>query len=231
MNSIRVAILDGHPLFTIGMVTYLKREVGCDVVYSESCPFRFLDHLKSGSVDLLIFDFLELSKCGIDVGAVRRRYRDLRLIATSSSSFELARIASLSAGADGFYGKNEGAEKLVRVVLRVVNGIRDKINAAGGMLGGSQFHALSRCELEVILACLEGSSVAEIARRKGRSIKTVSRQKRLAYQKLGIKTDFELFRDEHVLRSSNLLPVREIGDLSRSKKFVENNDAYVNLTN
>ncbi len=220
INPIRVAIFDGHPLFALGMASHLKREAGCDIVFTENCPVRFLDLLQPDSVDLLLADFLALSKFGIDVCTIKRKFPRLRLIATSANSFELARIASLSSGADGFYGKNEGAEKLIRVVLRVANGIRDKINAAGSAIGGPRFHPLSKCELDVILACLEGSSVAEIARRKGRSIKTVSRQKRLAYQKLGIETDFELFRSEHVLRLSNLLGETEIDDFDASKKLI-----------
>ncbi|MBJ9697685.1 DNA-binding response regulator [Burkholderia cenocepacia] len=205
LKSIRIAILDDHPISALGMASHLTREVSCEILGKESNISRFLGLLKPGGVDVALIDFLSLSRSAIEIASVKRDCPGVRVIATASSSFELARIASFKSGADGFYGKNEGAEQLVRVVMRVAHGFEDKFDISRGFMCGNQFHGLSKCELEVLLSCLEGISMSEIARMKGRSIKTVSRQKRLAYQKLGIETDFELFKDERVLRLYNLL--------------------------
>ncbi|MDN7598085.1 response regulator transcription factor [Burkholderia multivorans] len=215
LKSIRIVILDDHPIAALGMASHLTREVGCEILGKESDASRFLGLLRPGGVDIAVVDFLSLSRSAIEISSVKHDCPGMRVIATASSSFELARIASLKSGADGFYGKNEGVERLVRVVMRVAHGFGDKLDASRGFMGGSQFHGLSKCELEVLLGCLEGVSIAEIARRKERSIKTVSRQKRLAYKKLGIETDFELFKDERVFRLSNLLDNNLMKDVSQ----------------
>ena len=46
---------------------------------------------------------------------------------------------------------------------------------------------------------LQGCSTGEVARRFQRSASTISTQKKTAYQKLGIRSDVELFRIRHLL--------------------------------
>ncbi|WP_081472881.1 helix-turn-helix domain-containing protein [Burkholderia ambifaria] len=81
------------------------------------------------------------------------------------------------------------------MVRAVIGGKNASVGSKGIRRGEPIVRALSPCEADVLLGCIEGLTIAEIARIKGRSIKTISRQKRLAYQKLGISSDFELFRD------------------------------------
>ncbi|MOA66061.1 Transcriptional regulatory protein RcsB [compost metagenome] len=58
---------------------------------------------------------------------------------------------------------------------------------------------LSRREREVLRLVLQGCSTGEVARRFQRSASTISTQKKAAYQKLGIRSDVELFRIRHLL--------------------------------
>ncbi|MGY6240271.1 response regulator transcription factor (plasmid) [Burkholderia ambifaria] len=204
LGSTRVAILDDHPVAAFGMSAYLSREGGCNVVQSCNDVATFFECIRSENLDVALVDFLLLSKFGLEVAGIKKISKWVRVVATASTSFELVKLASLRAGADSFYGKNEIAENLLRAIIRAVSGAKGKDNREGVFLN-EEFKRLSRCELEVLLGCLQGDSIAEMARHKGRSIKTVSRQKRIAYQKLGIATDFELFKDERVLRLSNLL--------------------------
>ncbi|HHA3672170.1 TPA: LuxR C-terminal-related transcriptional regulator, partial [Salmonella enterica subsp. enterica serovar Muenchen] len=53
-------------------------------------------------------------------------------------------------------------------------------------------HKLSQKELEVIAIVISGSRFKDIARTDGRSIKTLSAQKRNAYLKIGVSNDVEL---------------------------------------
>ncbi|THJ45375.1 response regulator transcription factor [Burkholderia sp. LS-044] len=198
-SVVRVAILDDHPTSSLGMATYLVKKVGCEIIASESSVVRFMSFIQPGRLDVALIDLLSLARSGGEICAIKRRCPGLRVVATSSSSFELARIASFNAGADEFYGKNESADRLAEVILRVA-----RSSPSVDLMGGVKFNGLSKCEIEVLLACLEGASISEIAHRKNRSIKTVSRQKRLAYQKLGIASDFDLFRDRWLFRLSRL---------------------------
>lgn len=52
---------------------------------------------------------------------------------------------------------------------------------------------LSAQEREVLRCCLTGLSVSDTARKLGRSAHTISTQKRSAYNKLKIESDFQLF--------------------------------------
>jgi Response regulator containing a CheY-like receiver domain and an HTH DNA-binding domain len=52
---------------------------------------------------------------------------------------------------------------------------------------------LTATEMEIIRSLLAGYSVADISRRRCRTVKTVSTQKLSAYRKLGIRNDVSLF--------------------------------------
>ncbi|HCO1252221.1 TPA: hypothetical protein N7L09_002870 [Escherichia coli] len=54
---------------------------------------------------------------------------------------------------------------------------------------------LTPCELRLLGYLLAGCSMTVIAKARGRSIKTVSRQKRGLYEKLGIKSDLMFYKN------------------------------------
>ncbi|MGK8190395.1 helix-turn-helix transcriptional regulator [Enterobacter ludwigii] len=54
---------------------------------------------------------------------------------------------------------------------------------------------LTPCEQHLLQCLLAGSSMAVIAKTRGRSIKTVSCQKRNLYEKLGIKSDLQFYKN------------------------------------
>jgi two-component system capsular synthesis response regulator RcsB len=68
--------------------------------------------------------------------------------------------------------------------------------------GGDEAGALSPREAEVVRFLAQGVTVSEIARRTGRSVKTISQQKRDAMRKLSLDSDKQLF---DYARSSGLL--------------------------
>lgn len=58
---------------------------------------------------------------------------------------------------------------------------------------------LSVKEREVIRCFLDGLTVSDIAQKFGRSAKTISTQKSMAFRKLGVTSDNELFKLKHML--------------------------------
>ncbi len=60
--------------------------------------------------------------------------------------------------------------------------------------GGKAEHELTPAEREVALAVLDGASNREIARRRGRSVRTVTTQIETIYRKLGVSCRAELAR-------------------------------------
>ncbi|AEI80986.1 response regulator NarL family [Cupriavidus necator N-1] len=104
----------------------------------------------------------------------------------------------------GLLLKDSPLSELVTVVCRIQRGFHyigksalevlsqaDPGNpAAPGQAGAER---LSRREMEVLRLYLTGRSVSEIAVLLCRSVKTISRQKNCAMQKLGVTNDRELF--------------------------------------
>ncbi|HHV7525801.1 TPA: hypothetical protein ACUNF5_007398 [Burkholderia orbicola] len=199
---IRTAIFDGQPCSALGIATFLSKEAGCEISCISHEPELLLDSLTTERVDLILLDYQAFVASGFGLRKIKSSHPDIKIIATASNSFDLIEAASIKAGADGFYKKCDEISNLRRIILSVSNGLGRSIvpNKKNGVTT-----RLSRGELEALLACLSGISVSDFARRKGRSVKTVSRQKRIAYQKLGISTDLELFRDEAILRVSGIL--------------------------
>lgn len=60
---------------------------------------------------------------------------------------------------------------------------------------------LSTKEREVLRCFLDGLTIAQIAEKFGRSPKTISSQKSVAYRKLGVSSDIELLKMKHMLET------------------------------
>lgn len=176
--------------------------MGCEIAFVSQEPSQLLETSSADEIDLILIDYQIFATLGGNLLEIKRRIPRARIVITASNSFELVLAASIKLGADGFYRKCDPISELGRIIIAVSNGIRDIVKTK---IATSKLPKLSRNEMDVLLACLEGISISDLARQKGKSIKTVSRQKRLAYQKLGIDTDFELFRGDVILKTSGIL--------------------------
>ena len=172
----------------------------------------------------MVLDY-QLADADIDglrlIQSVRRRHPSIRIVIYSSSEKPATVNMSLRAGANGFVGKSQPTDELLRAVRMVA---LDRIYLAPAMAaelekipaaqmlpeGDDPDHAftlsdqpnLSPKESEVLRCCLEGMSVSQIASKFTRSRKTISGQKQAAFRKLGIKTDTELFKLQVQLKKS-----------------------------
>jgi len=64
---------------------------------------------------------------------------------------------------------------------------------------GQVAEALSPREHEVLRCTLDGMSTSDISAKFSRAMSTISTQKKSAYQKLGIRSDAELFKIRNLL--------------------------------
>ncbi|EJL88094.1 response regulator containing a CheY-like receiver domain and an HTH DNA-binding domain [Herbaspirillum sp. CF444] len=214
---IRILLLDDHSVVGKGIAAALASDSGFAIVGSFSTSRDFMAALNSNEVDLVVIDY-SLGADDADglslVRMMRRRYPDIKILVLSSHDNPLTVSLSIAAGAHGFLGKTEDITLLAGVIRRLMRGeaytppalanSTDKMSEASGTdnLIASQV-CLSAREHEVILCCLEGMSIIQIAKKYSRSRKTVSTQKLSAYRKLGIKTDIELFKINGLLIGSN----------------------------
>lgn len=215
-SPLRIILLDDHALIREALEIRFSLEADFKVQGVYSTSRELLDSLNRAEADLVVLDY-QLADADIDglrlIQSVRRRHPSIRIVIYSSSEKPATVNMSLRAGANGFVGKSQPTDELLRAVRMVA---LDRIYLAPAMAaelekipaaqmlpeGDDPEHAftlsdqpnLSPKESEVLRCCLEGMSVSQIASKFTRSRKTISGQKQAAFRKLGIKTDTELFK-------------------------------------
>ncbi len=215
-SPLRIILLDDHALIREALEIRFSLEADFKVQGVYSTSRELLDSLNRAEADLVVLDY-QLADADIDglrlIQSVRRRHPSIRIVIYSSSEKPATVNMSLRAGANGFVGKSQPTDELLRAVRMVA---LDRIYLAPAMAaelekipaaqmlpeGDDPDHAftlsdqpnLSPKESEVLRCCLEGMSVSQIASKFTRSRKTISGQKQAAFRKLGIKTDTELFK-------------------------------------
>ena len=223
-SPLRIILLDDHALIREALEIRFSLEADFKVQGVYSTSRELLDSLNRAEADLVVLDY-QLADADIDglrlIQSVRRHHPSIRIVIYSSSEKPATVNMSIRAGANGFVGKSQPTDELLRAVRMVA---LDRIYLAPAMAaelekipaaqmlpeGDDPDHAftlsdqpnLSPKESEVLRCCLEGMSVSQIASKFTRSRKTISGQKQAAFRKLGIKTDTELFKLQVQLKKS-----------------------------
>jgi len=216
VSPLRIALLDDHALIRDALKIRLSLETDFKVtgIYTKSRDL--LEGLHNEPTDLLILDY-QLTDGEVDglrlIQSIRIQHPDLRIVIFSSLERAATVNMCIRAGANGFVGKSQETDELLRAVRMAA---LDRIYLAPAIAAeleklpipqsaeidhdfdGDQalvdYPELSPKEREVLRCCLEGLSVSQVAIKFSRSRKTISGQKQAAFRKLGIKTDTELFK-------------------------------------
>lgn len=216
-TSVRVILLDDHPLVLRGLSEVLNNEPGLSVVGACTSSDDLFRILKSEAADVVAIDF-ELTPADTDglnlIKMLNLRYPKLAILVVSSHSNPATVALALRGGAKGFIGKHRPPEEVVQAIFQVQKGkvYLDKemipLLAQQQMNGTLRSYStrdaddirqsvsladLSPKEQEVIRCFITGMTVTDIADKFNRSLKTISGQKQSALRKLGLKADHELF--------------------------------------
>ncbi|GLH41380.1 DNA-binding response regulator [Pseudomonas atacamensis] len=218
VSPLRIFLLDDHALIREALKVRLSNEADFRVVGVYSSSPELLEGLRSEQADLLVLDY-QLTDGELDglrlIQLLRSHYPDLRILIFSSVERPATVNMAIRAGANGFFGKSQATEELVKAIRMVA---LDRLylspamsaeldstpvtsaaapNEQAGVNGAEalvNYPALSPKEREVLRCCLEGMSVSQIAEKFLRSRKTISGQKQAALRKLNVRTDSELFK-------------------------------------
>ncbi|MEN0135278.1 MAG: response regulator transcription factor [Rhodococcus sp. (in: high G+C Gram-positive bacteria)] len=195
-SSIRVAVVDDHPVFRLGMVALLSTLDGMEVAAQASSVAEALD-VVDGDVDVVLMD-LELGD-GSGVDATRRlveRHPALRVLVVTMHEDDESLVASVRAGARGYLVKGADPGEVERAVRAVANGevILGAAVAARAMsfmaasrrMGPTVFPELTDREREVLDLVARGYDNASISRRLVLSPKTVRNHVSNVLAKLGV---------------------------------------------
>jgi two-component system, NarL family, captular synthesis response regulator RcsB len=205
--KLRVVLADDHPFVVLGLKSLFNTDESMQVVGEASNAREVLIRLRQHPCDVLVTDFAmpEPGKDAQDglrlIREVRQNWPNLAIVVLTSVSNVAILRSVLYAGALGLVDKSEPIELVMTAVRNAHLGRRfvsetflASLAEAGGELDFSPDEPrLSPREIEVVRLFAQGRSISEIAKALDRDVRTISRQKRDAMTKLGIKNDPGLF--------------------------------------
>jgi two-component system, NarL family, captular synthesis response regulator RcsB len=205
--KLRVVLADDHPFVILGMKALFGTEDGMDVVGEATSVTQLLSELESKPCDVLITDFA-MPEAGLDahdglrlIRKVRQQWPHINIVVLTSVSNIAILRSILNAGAIGLVDKAEPIELVMSAVRHAQVGRRyvsasfafTLAEAGAEMEFSLDEPRLSAREIEVVRLFANGRSIAEIAKELNRDARTISRQKRDAMNKLGVRNDPGLF--------------------------------------
>lgn len=201
--AIRVVLADDHELFSSGTRLILEQDHGLSVVAMLGSPDDLLDYLQAHPCDLVITDFNMPGRQAPDglelLARLRERFPAVPVIVLTMLANPGLISAMLENGARGLVNKTDAVVQLPLAVRSVLRGQRYFSRSMQALLElgspGSDgvLQPLSDKEREILLMFASGKSVSEIAQRLDRNVKTISSQKIAAMEKLGLRSDLDIY--------------------------------------
>lgn len=196
---IRVAILDDHPVVSLGVGAYLDSRPGFRVLHRETSARGLLEKLAVAPCDVALIDFYLPQEPWDGVNYLRRlrRYHpNVAVITFSAGNREETQYAAFRAGASGYLAKQWGMILLPEMIQGVLSGRDPFLSVQDGKIRAiapTHPHALlTSSEVEILRHISQGMSVTQISARLMRSKKTISTHKRRAMRKLQLSDDLAL---------------------------------------
>ncbi|MGK2883548.1 MAG: response regulator transcription factor [Rhodococcus sp. (in: high G+C Gram-positive bacteria)] len=197
MTDFRIAVVDDHPVFRLGLAALLSTLSGMTVLVQASSATEALASIDD-NIDVVLMD-LELGDgSGIEVTrSLSKRHPALRILVLTMHEDHEWLVASIRAGARGYLVKGAEPDEVERAIRAV---------ASGGMIVGASvaatamsafaptpngpatelFPQLTQREREVLALVADGLDNAAISRRLFLSPKTVRNNVSNILGKLGL---------------------------------------------
>jgi two-component system, NarL family, response regulator NreC len=202
----RILIVDDHVIVRQGIAQLVNREPDLDACCEAGDAQSAMEVLKTSEVDLAIVDISLPGTSGIDlVKLIHAAHPHLPVLMISMHDEALYSDRAFRAGAKGYVMKQEATEKLLIAIRKILNGgvyVSDRMQTvmvqrflnSGDEQNVSFIDNLTDREFEILRMIGQGMSVAEIALKLGRSVKTIEAHRANLREKLGLKRAAELAR-------------------------------------
>lgn len=198
-HRIRIAVLDDHPIVSLGVSTYLRDHADFELVANVSTIDDLFTVLEHEPCDVALVDYY-LPADRLDGATFIKRLRveapPLVIVVLSAARASDAECVCHRAGANAFLEKSTPLALIAEAIRHAVAAPRKFFVMRGGDVQALVPHAredmLSAAEIEILRYIAEGLSVTQTAARLRRSKKTVSTHKRSAMRKLSVADDLGL---------------------------------------
>ncbi|MDR5810754.1 response regulator transcription factor [Caballeronia sp. LZ019] len=201
--SLKAIVADDHPAVVKGIRTFLERDGEIEVVATAENTLQLAEALDSCSCDYV---FADIGMNGLDgesssIAFLRRlswQERRPKVIVVTMISHSRMLAGLLQLGIDGIIDKRDPLQCLNEAIAITRNGGRFLSPSAAESVSRlpnsvpARAGVLSRREWEVFRLYASGLLIHDIAKRFGRSSKTIATQRRSGMRKLGLETETEL---------------------------------------
>ncbi len=203
-RATRVLIVDDHPVVRKGLTAMINQEEDLRVCAETEDFHQALAAIKEHVPDLAVVDLTLSGIGGLElVKHLESSNPDLPVLVLSMHDETLYAERVLRAGAKGYIMKQEGTDKLVTAIRRILHGeiyVSEKMSSKmlGQLVGrgprtsGSHLETLSDRELEVFELIGRGQGTRQIAERLCLSFKTVESHREHIKEKLELSNANEL---------------------------------------
>lgn len=187
--SIRILIVDDHPLYRKGLIAAITPEPDMEVIASVDCGPDAVRSFQETKPDVTLMDLTLRGKMdGIDtIQAIRREFPDARIITLTAREGDENVYRAMHAGARTFLLKHAVGDDLIPVIRAVHNGERPiPATTAGQLADRMNQPELTRREIEVLELMYRGMRNKEIAAQLGITDATTQGHVKSILAKLGV---------------------------------------------
>lgn len=206
LDSIKIIIVEDHPIFRMGMKEMINHETDMTVTGHAEDVAGALDLMEKQPPDLVIVDLSLKESNGIElVKEIHLHHKKISSLVLSMHDESLHAERCIMAGAKGYIMKQEASDSVVTAIRQIVSGniyvsptimstILNKFQVQPDLVNESPLKRLTDRELEIFQHIGCGRSSKEIAVQLTISVKTVGTYRERIKEKLGLKHSGQLVR-------------------------------------
>ncbi len=188
VSSIRILIVDDHPVVRAGLTSMLGTQPGLEVIGSASCGEEALEMLQDHSADLVLLDLRMPGMNGIDtLLALKRTGSAAHTIVLTSFETDEDIYRAVQAGAEGYLLKNTSLREMVEAIHAVNAGKRYIPRPIASRLAERMMRSnLTARELEILKMLAKGLTNKQVGSALGISDNTVRNHVNSIIEKLEV---------------------------------------------
>ncbi len=203
MQTIRIVTADDHPIFRDGLRRLLEAEPGFTVVGEAGSGREAIEMVARHAPDVLLLDLAMPDGTGLDVLRAIGTTSRARVVLLTAAADRAETVEALQLGARGLVLKHSATPLLHKCIRAVVAGeywfgrdcVPDMIDALKKLAqppAATPAQTLTRREIHVIAAVVDGATNRDISQQLGLSEQTVKNHLSNIYDKVGVSNRLEL---------------------------------------